>query len=445
MNWPWFVLVIGSALGWSTLAVFSHAAAQSPILLVVLSALWCFWICFVFFERLPSATFIWSSALLLRFIAFFAFPVFENDWIRYLWDGWMFRVHGSPYDLIPLDYFGTAESEELFGDRLDSFGYPEVPTIYGPVAMVTFAFSALIAPAHLWALKAVLALAELLTLIFLRRLLPLRSWALYALCPLPLFEIWVNVHLDALAIALAIGALFCLHLRGNSWRRTLAVSVLLGLAVACRVHALPLIVIVAWWYRQWRLLPLSLVVAVACYAPFWWSGSSAGLDVSHSFVSHWWYNAFILLVAEKFLSYEMARWVLLGMAGGLCCWLCWRGPLRPLPNPVVASQRYLHHSQHSPYPHIVPADWLYGILLVVGPVLNPWYLLWLLPFALARREGWTLALIIAASCGYANVGNLGWFTGTEFTGTDSQTFTSPISITQPGCRLCSGSFFLLVS
>ena len=40
-------------------------------------------------------------------------------------------------------------------------------------------------------------------------------------------------------------------------------------------------------------------------------------------------------------------------------------------------------------PHPVPrGDWLYGALLVVSPVINPWYLLWLLPFAAIFPSAW---------------------------------------------------------
>ena len=39
--------------------------------------------------------------------------------------------------------------------------------------------------------------------------------------------------------------------------------------------------------------------------------------------------------------------------------------------------------------HPVPrGDWLYGALLVISPVINPWYLLWLLPFAAIFPSAW---------------------------------------------------------
>ena len=76
--------------------------------------------------------------------------------------------------------------------------------------------------------------------------------------------------------------------------------------------------------------------------------------MSQAFLTHWWYNAFILFAAVQIVPYEVARWLLLASAGGLAALWAWRGPLRP-------------PSDGQP---LVPADWLYGVFLLVGPVLE---------------------------------------------------------------------------
>ena len=48
---------------------------------------------------------------------------------------------------------------------------------------------------------------------------------------------------------------------------------------------------------------------------------------------------------------------------------------------------------------IVRGDWLYGVLLAFWPVVNPWYLLWLLPFAAIRPSvwAWTASVVVLLS------------------------------------------------
>lgn len=45
-------------------------------------------------------------------------------------------------------------------------------------------------------------------------------------------------------------------------------------------------------------------------------------------------------------------------------------------------------------------DWLYGALLVVSPVINPWYLLWLLPFATVFPSAWAWTASVAVLLSY---------------------------------------------
>ena len=212
----------------------------------------------------------------LRAVAFCMVPTFENDWVRYLWDGWMFVQEGTPYDRVPLEYFADTEAQQRFGERLDDFGYPEIPTIYGPVAMVMFAAGAIIAPANMWVLKALIAGSELLGLACARKLLPERGWFIYALCPLILFEIWANMHLDALAVSCALLGLVFLQRTPVTARSPIITSVIasvcFAVALACRLHALPLVVLAAWWYRDWRLLPITGLLTLGIYLPFFLQG-----------------------------------------------------------------------------------------------------------------------------------------------------------------------------
>lgn len=45
-------------------------------------------------------------------------------------------------------------------------------------------------------------------------------------------------------------------------------------------------------------------------------------------------------------------------------------------------------------------DWLYGGFFLLSPVVNPWYLLWMLPFTALRPAAWSLAALALVSTSY---------------------------------------------
>lgn len=51
-------------------------------------------------------------------------------------------------------------------------------------------------------------------------------------------------------------------------------------------------------------------------------------------------------------------------------------------------------------------DWLYGLLLALSPVINPWYLLWLLPFAALFPSAWAWTAATTAFIAYVTGLNL---------------------------------------
>ena len=47
-------------------------------------------------------------------------------------------------------------------------------------------------------------------------------------------------------------------------------------------------------------------------------------------------------------------------------------------------------------------DWIYGVFFLLSPVLNPWYLLWLLPFAVVYPSRWAITALVAVSTSYVH-------------------------------------------
>ena len=93
------------------------------------------------------------------------------------------------------------------------------------------------------------------------------------------------------------------------------------------------------------------------------------------------------------------------------------GLLKPwLPNPVaralcgllltIALAGYYLVFRRMASGTVVRGDWIYGGVLALWPVVNPWYLLWLLPFAAIRPSAWAWTASVAVLLSYVTGLNL---------------------------------------
>jgi alpha-1,6-mannosyltransferase len=314
----------------------------------------------------------------------------EDDHHRYLWDGWRTATALDPYTLAPSAWFGDSSLPQPWQDVLSAINHPDIPTIYGPVLQALFALGHAIAPGALWPLKALLGVVDMAILGLLARHRVGARWLLaYALHPLALKEAMASAHPDALVALLLLLALV-------AWqrRRALGVGVLLGLAVGAKVAALvvvPLLLFVPPSSRgePRQALRWALCVAAACaatlallYLPFHASGGSdaAALAV---FSAQWRFNPLLYRVLEAGLPGAAARpaAALLVMAGVA----------------VIAWRWRREGAAHAPPLHAPLV-----LLLLLSPVVNPWYWLWALALAACLRCASVLAIGVAAALSYLN-------------------------------------------
>ena len=109
-------------------------------------------------------------AVVFRMIGVAGLPIYEDDFYRYLWDGYLFYERGSPYGIAPSDYFGNEEIPSAFQNILGGINYPEIPTIYGPLLQLSYLLAYLIAPGEVIALQALYSLADVALIIVLSKL-----------------------------------------------------------------------------------------------------------------------------------------------------------------------------------------------------------------------------------------------------------------------------------
>ena len=163
-------------------------------------------------------------------------PLFEDDYFRYLWDGFQFAQTGTPYGAAPAAFFADAQIPQVFQRILDHINYPDVPTIYGPVTELLFLLAYLLEPGSLIPLQALLIGVDILLIRLLLTVAQPTHVLLYAWCPLVIKEIAFTAHPDGLGVSLAIAAVVL-----SSRRHTVGAAICIALAVGAKVFALLLV------------------------------------------------------------------------------------------------------------------------------------------------------------------------------------------------------------
>ncbi len=321
----------------------------------------------------PLKLLCWAACF--RLIGVFGDPLWEDDFFRYLWDGYRFYEAGTPYGFAPSSFFGEANIPAKYYALLAQVNYPDVPTIYGPTLEYTFLLAHVLASAQVWVLQVLYALTDMAMILLLLRLANIRWVLLYAWSPLVIKEIAFTAHPDVVGAALMMLALYCRQKN----KLVVAVSVM-ALSVGAKVFALLMVPFVLWRlaFRYWCLFVL---VLLALYGPFVWQGGSdmAGLLV---FAREWHFNSSIYTVLRQWLDPHSVK-LILGSAFI-----------------VVYAILFWQHQKVSVW-KIPRGDIIFGLFLLIAPVVNAWYLIWLLPFAVLFPALWSWTFSVTVLLSYS--------------------------------------------
>jgi hypothetical protein len=325
----------------------------------------------------------WSLGfgLLFRVAAAVTLPVFDDDLPRYLWDGWRLLSTGQPYAVAPAEFFGASPVPPALLPWLSQINYPELPTVYPPPAQAMFALAAAVQPGAWWPLKVLLLAADLWLWWRVRQVGGRRASLFYGWCPLGLLETGVSAHVDILAAALLVEGWVAVRRA-----RALPAGLWLGLALATRPWALPVVLALLRGQsgRAWAAL---LLAWAAGYVPFWLQGSWAEWPTVARVSAVWEFNSALPgLLSALWPAPWPRRLAALAGGGALLAWAWW------------------HRGQRG---RATRPEALWGCLWLVSPVVNPWYLVLLLPWAAVRRSAWTVAALVMVPLSYATSAHLG--------------------------------------
>lgn len=322
-------------------------------------------------------------AALISVAGLFAQPLLEDDHFRYLWDGYITATFGTPYALAPSAFFIDQQVPAALQEVLSGINHPEVPTIYGPVLQLLFVLSYLAAPAALWPLKLLLFAALLATILLLRAASVQPRWILvFVLHPLVVKETALSAHPD-LFIGLALLAAVLAWERGANIGAAMMVSLAIAMKLSILV-ALPLFCIDRKGQFSWQAAGAAVLTLCMIYFPVWLSAAGGEGNALVVLSGQWIFNPLVFKVVNVAFNDGAAR--LLVLLTFVCAWVIivwlWISQLRR-PKTVA---------EHLPIP---PVGAVLFTLLLLSPVINPWYWLWLLPLAVLRFSWsvWTAATL----------------------------------------------------
>ena len=351
------------------------------------------------FARLPLR-WVLGLALLLRLIAIQASPLLEDDHFRYLWDGLRTATALDPYRLPPAAFFGASALSPAWQDVLSGINNPDVPTLYGPVLQWLFAAAYWLMPAKVFAIQALLLVVDMAVLFLLAHQgVGTRGLLVYAVHPLVLKEAMASAHPDGLVALLLLLALM-------AWQKRSAavMGVMLGLAVCAKVAAL--VVLPLLWlapprrpadgpvptqphaFEDWPLRAIagSCLAVVALYLPFAWVGGSDASGLA-TFGTQWRYNPLLYRLVELVLPGPATRPAAAFLIVAGTALLAWR---------------WRSASRHFKGQALPPLDLALVLLILLSPVVNPWYWLWALALSVRLGQGWLAVATVTAPLAYLN-------------------------------------------
>jgi hypothetical protein len=307
-------------------------------------------------------------ALLFRVTLFFSEPSLSEDIYRYLWDGKLLNNGINPYRYPP----GALELTYLRDLLYAPINHKDIGTPYGPIAIMIFSLSQR-ALNSVYLMKVPFIVFDIISMFIILRILdvigkPRNNVIIYAWHPLVLVEIAGSGHNDSAAIVCLLASLYWILLN-RYWAASLAMT-----AAFLTKYLVTIFLPVVWRnFRkfEWVVFPIGLVVFFAPFHKYLDEHVVSLLTVGSS----WRFNDSLfslvyfatgsLFLSKVFVA--AAFFVLVAVV-----------LLRDLP--VLKS-----------------AMILIGGALLLTTTVQPWYLLWIIPFLVFYpNRAWLLltALIV---------------------------------------------------
>ncbi len=341
------------------------------LFIVLTLAVFAVFFVWLFFDRQqlasPRQRLVLLGAGLIVRLAFIGLPPeqLSEDVYRYMWDGKQQAFGMNPYWVAPVHPATDPLKDDPIYRKMRHRVYK---TVYPPVSQLVFAAAYKVFGSHvdLWRLLFFLFDAVLLLFLWMlskNKMAPFFYW----LCPLTVIEIYAGMHLDIIGAALLIGAVFFLIRR-----RMLAGFALLTLAAFTKYIPMVLFPVFLPLFISWprkkgefsgalkmalKICGVTLVVTAVVFGPY----LSAGSGIFEQFIyysKHWEFNGGLFQLLKR-MPPGGAVAVRAVLTAGLLAVITFKKRMS-----IIARMKLALLT-----------------LLLLNPVLYPWYLLMFLPLA----------------------------------------------------------------
>jgi alpha-1,6-mannosyltransferase len=249
--------------------------------------------------------FIVITGIIFRITLFPSAPTTSPDVYRYIWEG-KITAHGiNPY-LVPPN---APQLNQYHSFVWDKVGFKNMTSIYPPFAQLTFLMGYYLSGESVWGLKLIYLICEIITLIFLLKLLKLKGKnpayvILYAWLPIPVMEYFINMHIDVTGIAFFI--IFLYYMEKGKFNIS---AVFYSLSFLVKLYPLFIFPLLLRKIGIKKLIPFSiifLIITFISYAPFLTNDLSIKNTLA-IYLTRWEFNGAVFNLFKAVLNQETAR------------------------------------------------------------------------------------------------------------------------------------------
>ncbi len=389
-------------------------------------------------KRLNDRSSLWiilAFGLLFRAALFSSHPIQEDDFYRYLWDGKVFAHGINPYEYPPklvstykfLKIRDPEEFQRLYDERnlreldllyglkwetpvalsfLERINHSDVPTIYPPLAEYVFRAVHWVRPDSILAMRVVFLLFDLTALVFI--ILTLDALGkhknlciIYFWSPLLIKETFNSTHLDIIGISfLCVSLYFYVRARFTTAVLFLALSVLGKLypVILLPVYLKEIMMCSqnSSWKEKLKPVIINSLLFAGVITVFYLRFLDIGMKVFAglgAYAAHWENNDSLFAILLYFFSSIPGLKTKVFLSSNLAIFLC----KVTVAIVLLVAIFYLLADKRWGSTDSARLDGMSRIFIVMGlmfllsPVQNPWYLVWLVPFlCFFPRKSWIL-------------------------------------------------------
>lgn len=358
-NFPKNIFITFSALLIiSTLAVFLPGIIPIKLYIYgVISAsaifvLLCYFIKKYDFPFKYIATFA-AVFILLRILLVSVHPIGSDDYYRYVWDGKVQANGINPYRYAPENTALNSLHSSILPKLVN---HPEMKTIYPPLSEILFFFSYLIGGESFFGIKVLIFIFDSITIwgifLILKKLkLPEKYLLIYILCPLILFQFFIDAHVDGFGLPFLIFSLYFYLDKKN-----ILSFILLGLSLS--VKPLGLILVPIYFFNEKtfseriKAAVIPVLIYGLSYVPYIFTGTP--FKALMEFTENWTFNGVIFNILDSFVHDNQRTRLICGILLSIS----YAGIL--FTRKDIFEKLYLS----------------IFLLYIFSPVVHPWYLSW---------------------------------------------------------------------